>query len=253
LSEQGAQLAAALAGRLEDSRVFVHNAVAALPDAQRFGRIADLTGKLFGSCRNLVYIAPTGLVVRAIAPCIRSKLSDPAVVVVDVGGRWAISLLSGHEGGANELAMAVSNILASECVVTTTTEALKTIIVGVGCRRGVGAESIVAAIGQALSAGGAKLEQVRLIASADIKADEPGLLAAAEQLNVPLKFISSDEIRRTARAFTRSKFVQSKVRLPAVAEPSALLAGRRTWLLLPKQIYGNVTVALAAENSLWSE
>ena len=83
--------------------------------------------------------------------------------------------------------------------------------------------------------------------------DEAGLLAAARELNVPLKFVSSEEIRQSRRGFTRSKFVQSRVNLPAVAEPSALLAGRRTKLLLPKQKYPTVTVALAAESCLWSE
>ncbi len=47
------------------------------------------------------------------------------MVVVDVGARWAISLLSGHEGGANDLAVAVGNILAAEPVISTTSEALK--------------------------------------------------------------------------------------------------------------------------------
>lgn len=269
LSPQGARIASALAAKLDDCRIFLHagaeaaaktpaNASAgaapdATPAATRFDRIADLTRELFTQCHNIVYIAPTGLVVRAIAPCIRHKLSDPAVVVVDVGGRWAVSLLSGHEGGANALAMAVANALAAEPVITTTTDALKTIIVGVGCRRGVGAEQIIDAIGQALASANVTIDQVRLIASADLKADEAGLLDAARQLNVPLKFVSSQEIRDSGREFARSQFVQSRVNLPAVAEPSALLAGRRTKLLLPKQKFANVTVALAVENCMWSE
>jgi cobalt-precorrin 5A hydrolase len=105
----------------------------------------------------------------------------------------------------------------------------------------------------ALAKANVTLEQVRLLASADLKADEAGLLAASRELNVPLKLVSSNEIRQTRRAFGRSGFVQSKVNLPAVAEPAALLAGRRTTLLLPKQKYGNVTVALAVENCMWSE
>ena len=86
----------------------------------------DLTEQIFASYTGLVYIAPTGVVVRAIAPLLRHKTTDPAVVVVDVGGRWAVSLLSGHEGGANELAVTVANILGAEPVVSTTTEAVKT-------------------------------------------------------------------------------------------------------------------------------
>ena len=259
LSNEGARLATAIAARLLDTQVYLHRSTAfqavatgRMP-ALRFDRICDLTEQLFPVCNGLIYIAPTGVVVRAIAPCIHHKTTDPAVVAVDVGGRWAISLLSGHEGGANDLAMAVSNILAAEPVISTTTEALKTIIVGVGCRRGIPADQIIQAIHRALATAHVALDQVRMLASADIKADEPGLLEAMRQLGVPLRLISSDELRQCPRDFSRSEFVKEKVDLPAVAEPAALLAGRRTRLLLPRQVYSGVTVALAAENCMWSE
>jgi len=89
---------------------------------------------------------------------------------------------------------------------------------------------------------------VRLLSSASIKADEEGLLAAARELKVPLRFIAADEIRESVREFDHSPFVKEKVNLPAVAEPCALLAGRRTRLVLPKRSYDGVTIALAEEN-----
>jgi cobalt-precorrin 5A hydrolase len=237
-----------------DCDIYVHSGVAAKrASVRRFKRVGDLAGELFAKYRRIVFIAPTGLVIRAIAPHIRHKTTDPAVVVVDVGGRWAISLLSGHEGGANELAVAVANVLGAEPVVTTTTEAARTIIVGVGCRRGAAAASIVAAIEESLGRAKRSIEQVRLIASADLKRDEAGLIEAARLLGRPIVFVGSDEIRQCGRRFTRSRFVQSKVNLPAVAEPAALLAGRRTRLLLPRQTFTGVTVALAAESCLWSD
>lgn len=249
LSEMGARVAQRLAAAIADSHIYLHRDVAGFPDAPRFDRTADLARDLWPACRGLVFIAPTGLVVRAIAPCIADKHTDPAVVVVDVGGRWAVSLLSGHEGGANELAMTVANTLAAEPVITTTTDAAKTIIAGIGCRRGTPAAEIVAAVQQTLATAGVTLDRVRLLATADIKHDEAGLLEAAAALGVPLRLISSDEIRTCIRTdFARSDFVQDKVDLPAVAEPAALLAGRRTRLLLPKQKFPNVTVALAAED-----
>jgi precorrin-3B C17-methyltransferase len=252
LSEHGARLARQLAAKLGDCRIYVHSGVASAVAERgavtQFEHITDVSRELFDAkCGGLVYIAPTGLVVRAIAPCIKSKLSDPAVVVVDVGGRWSISLLSGHEGGANELAMDVANALAAEPVVTTTTEAAKDIIIGVGCRKGVAAGKIIQAIRQALAAANVPLERVRMIASADIKSGEAGLLEACTALKTPLRLVSSDEIRGSTAAFTRSEFVEAKVNLPAVAEPCALLSGTRTRLLLPKQKYGDVTVALAQE------
>ena len=223
------------------------NRAGRLPKAERFTKIADLTATFFPVCRGLVYAAPAGVVVRAIAPLIRSKFEDPAVVVLDAGGRWAVSLLSGHEGGANALAIRVANILGAEPVITTTTEALKSVIVGIGCRRGTPADRIVAAIRAALAEAGVALDEVRLIASADIKADEAGLLAAAEALDVPIRFIPAAEIRASSREFSHSDFVEEKVNLPAVAEPAALLAGKRTRFISRKKTYNGITIALARE------
>jgi cobalt-precorrin 5A hydrolase len=90
-----------------------------------------------------------------------------------------------------------------------------------------------------------------LLASADIKADEAGLKDAADSLGMVLRFIPSDDIRATALEFEYSDFVMEKVDLPAVAEPCALLAGRRTRLILKKKKYSGVTVAIAQENCLW--
>ena len=248
LSNEGARLAARLAERFAPCDLFVHTAVTDCPQATRFERIVELSREIFAAYEGLVYVAPTGVVVRAIARLVEHKTIDPAVVVVDVGGRWAVSLLSGHEGGANRLAIAVANALDAEPVVSTTTEAVKDLIVGVGCRRGTPCDAIVAAVGQALAMAGGQLGRVRLLASADLKGDEPGLLAAAEAMGLPLRLIGSEEIRQTVYAFGRSEFVQEKVDLPAVAEPAALLAGRRTRLILPKQTFPGITVAIARED-----
>ena len=223
------------------------------PAAERFTKIADLTATLFPVCRGLVYAAPCGVVVRALAPLVKSKYEDPAVVVLDAGGRWAVSLLSGHEGGANDLAIRVANLTGAEPVVTTTTEALKSVIVGIGCRRGTPTERIVEAVREALSEAGIALEEVRLLASAEIKADEAGLLAAAEALGVPIRFIAAEEIRASLREFSHSAFVEEKVNLPAVAEPAALLAGRRTRFICRKKTFNGITIALAREGFPWSE
>lgn len=250
LCDQGARVAMALAEKIANSRIYVHEDVAERLEAERFPAVIKLTESIFGQYRRLVYIAPCGVVVRAIAPMIRHKLTDPAVVAVDVGARYAVSLLSGHEGGANRLAMEVANAIGAEPVISTTTEAAKRLIVGVGCRRGASAERIEEAVRRALAQINASVEEVRLLASADLKADEAGLLEAGKRLGVPVRFIPGDEIVSTIKAFRPSPFVVEKVKLPAVAEPSALLAGRRTTLILPKTIINGVTVAVARENSL---
>ncbi|MHB8910430.1 MAG: cobalamin biosynthesis protein [Syntrophales bacterium] len=264
LSAAGARLLAPVAAALPGTRLYIHESVGsesaeparqrpASPAVQRFTRIAELTAELFPVCRGLIYAAPAGVVVRAIAPLINSKYDDPAVVVLDAGGRWAVSLLSGHEGGANALAIRVANILGAEPVVTTTTEALKSVIVGIGCRRGTSAERIVAAVNSALAEAGVALAEVRLIASADLKADEAGLLAAAEALGVPVRFIPAAEIRASFRDFAHSDLVSKRVDLPAVAEPAALLAGSRTRFISRRKTYDGITIALAREGFPWEE
>jgi cobalt-precorrin 5A hydrolase len=249
-SAEGARVAARLAREMPEADLYLHNALPRRARAKRFDAVVALSRKIFRRYDGLVYVCPTGVVVRSIAPLIQHKLTDPAVVVLDVGARYAISLLSGHEGGANALALRVANILGAEPVVTTTTEAVKNLIVGVGCRRGAASDQIVATVREALRKVRATPEQVRLLASADIKAKEKGLIEAAARLGMSLRFIASDEIRATPRKFQRSKFVKNKVNLPAVAEPAALLAGRRTQLILPKTILHGVTVAVARENCL---
>ena len=67
-------------------------------------RLTDWTAAQFAQSDALIFVGAAGIAVRAIAPHCRSKAADPAVVVLDEGGRFAIPLLSGHLGGANELA-----------------------------------------------------------------------------------------------------------------------------------------------------
>jgi cobalt-precorrin 5A hydrolase len=253
LSAKGAVLADRLAKRFVHVRVFVHNAVDGAWEGERFASIRELAGEIFRGFSGLVFIAPCGVVVRALAPHLEHKTTDPAVVVVDAGGRWVVSLLSGHEGGANDLAVGVANVLAAEPVISTTTEALKDLIVGIGCRRGTDSGKIVTAVKEVLGEAHLDLARVRLLSTADIKDEEQGLIKAAVELGIPLRFISSDDIRNSVRSFPHSDFVIAKVDLPAVAEPCALLAGRRTTLLVPKKICDGVTVAVARESFLWSE
>lgn len=70
----------------------------------------------------LVFIMATGIVVRTIAPLLKSKASDPAVVVLDQQGRYVISLLSGHLGGANDLTRKIADEIGATPVITTATD-----------------------------------------------------------------------------------------------------------------------------------
>ncbi len=72
--------------------------------------------------KGLIFIMATGIVVRIISPFIKDKLTDPAVVVIDEKGRFVISLLSGHLGGANELTEKIAAIINATPVITTATD-----------------------------------------------------------------------------------------------------------------------------------
>lgn len=251
LSDAGATVARRLGAAMGNCRFHFHEVVTERNGAAVFSRTADLVEALFPHTDGMIFIGPCGVMVRAMAPHLASKYTDPPVVVLDVLGRWSLSLVSGHEGGANALCLAAANVLGAEPVITTTTDAARTLIVGVGCRRGCEAAAIVDAVTGALKKAGGELSDVRFLATADIKASEHGLMAAARTLDLPLRLISSEEIRACRKEFTETPLARERVNLPAVAEPAALLAGRRTTLILPKTIINSVTVAVARENSSW--
>ncbi|MFF6637555.1 precorrin-3B C(17)-methyltransferase [Streptomyces althioticus] len=99
---------------------------AAWPDRTRVygGPVADAVRAAFAECDRLVCFLATGAVVRLVAPLLHGKADDPGVVCVDEAVRFAVSLLGGHGGGANELARAVGEVLGAEPVVTTATDAV---------------------------------------------------------------------------------------------------------------------------------
>ncbi|MFH9403645.1 precorrin-3B C(17)-methyltransferase [Streptomyces sp. NPDC017638] len=99
---------------------------AAWPDRTRVyeGPVKEAVRAAFAECEQLVCFLATGAVVRLLAPLLAGKAADPGVVCVDEGGRFAVSLLGGHGGGANELAREVGAVLGAEPVVTTATDAV---------------------------------------------------------------------------------------------------------------------------------
>ena len=76
----------------------------------------------FNNYDALVFVMATGIVIRIIANLLKSKNSDPAIIVLDQKGKFVISLLSGHLGGANALTSQIAEILGAIPVITTATD-----------------------------------------------------------------------------------------------------------------------------------
>ncbi|MDN5347354.1 MAG: cobalt-precorrin hydrolase [Clostridia bacterium] len=303
------------------------------------GKLKDFLGFLWRRYEGLVLIMAAGIAVRCLAPYLESKYKDPAVILLDEQGQHAISLLSGHLGGANELARQVATVLGGEAVITTASDlqglpaldllarelGLKPVpasrlaavsgalvnggrvglwaeepwlhswrglaprlpcfplaafdspagwdagllvtgrrlpdpgprwvflrpaqvVAGIGCRRGTAEGRILAALGWALREAGYSRWSLAALASIDLKAGEPGLLAAAHRLGCELRTYTREELAAVLSAqpdLSFSETVQAKIGVGGVCEPAALLASGRGKLILRKRRYAGVTVALA--------
>ena len=103
---------------------------AAAANVQVYDRpLRPVLQQLFRESRRLILFMPVGVAVRLLAPVMQHKYTDPAVVCVDDAGRFAVSLLSGHIGGADELAGEVAAILDATPVITSASHALDTLAV----------------------------------------------------------------------------------------------------------------------------
>lgn len=318
----------------------------------------DWAREMFASMDALIFIGATGIAVRAIAPLVQDKFYDPAVLVMDELGQFCIPLLSGHVGGANELAETISRLIGSQAVITTATDvnhkfavdvfarknglkiadrelakeisaelltgrkvgfftdflwngtlpkglcegqfcdrniritinadSLKSnskkrakiegydtetgteqketdrsemcsegkailrlvppvIILGIGCRKGTPAGQIQAAIHQLLKEQNLHPLSIAAVATIDLKKEEPGLLAAAKALQIPVICYSSEELAAVPGDFAESAFVKQITGVGNVCERAALKAARERggYLVCHKTVYDGVTVAAA--------
>lgn len=308
--------------------------------AQPFDGLIAAVQEGFRCFDGHIFIMASGIVVRAIGPLLGHKATDPAVVGVDDRGKFAISLLSGHIGGANRLAARTAELLGATAVITTATDvngrpaidilaaerglaienpaALKVVnmalltggvlrvfdphdllmdgldgqaepverealalsdgtrpgvyvddgvvplpgdvlilrplslVAGIGCNRNTPKEEIRGFLEEVLAAQGLALSSLHSIASIDVKSDEPGLVALAADLGVPLHFYSRNALNRIGHVPNPSRMVQQHVGVPSVCEAAAILAARQGRLIVAKQKSAQVTVAVARRNSLSS-
>ena len=323
-TRRGAALAQGLARALEPeghrcAPAFPARLAAELAIPCSYESLGLWTGERFADSDALIFVGAAGIAVRAIAPYVKDKFTDPAVVSVDEAGAFAVPLLSGHVGGANDLARQVAALIGATPVVTTATDVSgrfavdawavkhglaitdrtlakavsaallagervgfasdfghpcpsdltgspaelgvwvtdragggpfprtlrlipRCLALGVGCRRGTGREAIEAAVAAALG----EYDPAALagVATIDLKAEEPGLLAFCRSRDLPLTVYTAGELRDVPGSFTPSDFVRSVTGVDNVCERSAvLLAGGP--LVLPKFARDGVTVAAA--------
>lgn len=328
-TSQGLELGRSLCERF-DADLYVPLRLAG-DGARGFDSLKSVVDELFHGCDGLVFISACGIAVRAIAPLLVSKTCDPAVVVLDQKGENVISLVSGHLGGANDLARSIAGITGGQAIITTATDiegapaidsmaaqnglrianperikivnsalaegrmvrvydplnslALdkeqagyfkvvdtpdelepgpsvlvgpclplpgeeflvltpKILVAGIGCRRGATSDQIITALKQALETQNLSPASLLRIASVDIKADEPGLLEAAEHLRADMVFFAPQELKNI-KVPTPSEMVDKHIGVRSVCEAAALLSARTDKLLVKKQIRGPVTVAVA--------
>ncbi len=113
-SETAARISAALRENGCETETFV--------TGRDFESVRAIVGRIFPIFDVLVFVGACGIAVRTIAPHIKSKATDPAVIVCDELGKHAIPILSGHIGGANEMAVDIAAALGGEAVLTTATD-----------------------------------------------------------------------------------------------------------------------------------
>ena len=123
VTPNGVRLIDRLVACLPDADIYVSQNLAEKRTSHiLFERLSATLEEKFGQYTGHIFIMATGIVVRVLAPLIQIKTNDPAVVVVDDLGINAISLLSGHIGGANELTHHIAQIIEANPVITTATD-----------------------------------------------------------------------------------------------------------------------------------
>lgn len=293
-----------------------------LTGAGGYDSVKTWAGEQFQNVDALVFVGACGIAVRAIAPYVRDKFTDPAVVCIDEAGRYAVPLLSGHVGGANDLARRIASLTGGAAAISTATDvngllsidtwaaargltitdrqiakavsaALlegetvgfasdfeiecppglqtgqaglgvwvtakkaggpfaktlrlvpKCLRLGVGCRKGTPGETIRTAVEQALD--GWDMAAVKALCTIDLKRNEPGLLAFADSLGLPLLVYTAEELQAVEGNFTPSKFVESVTGVDNVCERAAVLGGGT--LVIRKQAANGVTAAAALDHT----
>lgn len=126
---------ALLARRMPEVEIVQEGRCARVPGYEDGPRLSESTEKWFPQADALIFFAAAGIAVRCIAPFVKDKYEDPAVLAVDEGGDFCISLLSGHVGGGNRLCRILAQEIGAVPVITTATDTQRRFAADVFARR----------------------------------------------------------------------------------------------------------------------
>ena len=156
-------------------------------------------GPIFNNVDAMVFVGSVGIAVREIAPHVRDKATDPAVISIDELGRFSVPLLSGHIGGANALALDLANALGAIPVITTATDINKKFSVDAwAARKGL----VIASLSRAKAVSAAILEQdVPLKSDYPIVTNLPGgvVLADSGDVGIRISVFKDEPYKQTLR------------------------------------------------------
>ncbi len=124
ITTEGANLALKIKGIVRNSNCYFHHKIKNIEETNhfRFRTLKEVLDEIWHRHDVIIFIMATGIVVRSISRFIRDKKTDPAVLVLDEKGRFVISLLSGHIGGANKWAGYLAEKLGAIPVITTASD-----------------------------------------------------------------------------------------------------------------------------------
>lgn len=116
VSDTSLEMARIIQKEISDSLIYTKSKQT---DCIQIYSIDDCVKNIFNSCSAILFIGAMGICVRSIAPYIKNKRTDPAIINIDSTGKYVISVLSGHIGGANELTERIAHIVGGEAIITT--------------------------------------------------------------------------------------------------------------------------------------
>lgn len=122
----------------------------------------------------------------------------------------------------------------------------KNLNIGIGCRKGIEGERIIAAIQNTLQINELSEHSIKSFGTVEVKKDEAGILSAVAHFNKPLRIFTIDEIREVENQFDQSQFVKDTIGVYSVSEPCAYLLGGE--IRSKKSKHGGITISIAKEN-----